>query len=222
MKRILVAITLCISVSSSAPAAVVLEFSPGTGGWTYDGAGTLTIHPTVLIDKGLGSVLDALVVNEATITLPSTFTVTGWGTGGPYSLIPVDAGFFSIEANGTTYFKGYLGEGDLVPVSDTSTLAGGYTSPQMDIASYQITDSGLLLGSDALAAIAAYGSVVLDFDIVFSGAEVGFRNMLENNLEGQDNFSGSISIIPEPATMTILGLGGLVLLRKRKQHKTGR
>ena len=87
---------------------------------------------------------------------------------------------------------------------------------------HQITDGSFQLGSDALGDIVAYGSVVLDFDIVFSGAEVGFRNMLENNLEGQDNFSGSISIIPEPATMTILGLGGLVLLRKRKQHKTGR
>jgi hypothetical protein len=215
MKRILFVITLCVLVSSSAPAMLVVEFSPGTGNWYYDGNGTLSISPIVLVDRGLSSVFDALVTDGATITLPSSFMVGGAGTAGPYTLVPMNYGVITIEGSGGLYFTGILGMGDLVPVTPTSTLGGAYTAPAMDITGYAVTAAGLALGSNALNAIAANIPGMLDFDLVFSGAVVGFRNMLENNLTGSDNFSGSITI-PEPATLMMLGLGGLALLRRRK------
>lgn len=215
MKRILFVITLCLAVSGSASAMLVVEFSPGTGSWSYDGAGTLSINQIVLVDRGLSSVSDALVADGATITLPSSFTVGGAGTAGPYNLIPMNHGQITIEGSGGVYFTGTLGTGDLVPITPTATLGGAYTSPAMDITSFTVTAAGLALGSDALDMIAAHPSAMLDFDLVFSGATFGFQNMLENNLIGSDNFSGSITI-PEPATLMILGIGGLALLRKRK------
>lgn len=218
MKRFLFTITLCALMSAPTFAVLVVEFSPGSGYWSYDGAGTLSINQTILVDRGLSTVSDALVSAGATITLPD-FEVSGAGTLGPYTLIPLGLAQITIEGGGFVYFSGTLLNGDLVPVTPTSTLAGAYTSPETDVTDYTVTVEGEALGSAALNAIANYGPGVLDFDLVLSGAPPeGFQYMLANGMTGQDNFSGTMAI-PEPATLMALGLGALALLRKRKAMK---
>ena len=46
-------------------------------------------------------------------------------------------------------------------------------------------------------------------------ASENFETMITSAGSGSNGFSGSMTIIPEPATLMLLGLGGL-LLRKRR------
>ena len=130
MKRLLLAITLCALMSAPTLAVPATEFSPGTGYWSYNGCGDLTITQDVLVDRGLGVTTDALVTDGARITLPS-FAIGGAGTPGPYTLNH-SCNQITIEGSGGVYFTGTLVAGNLVPVTPTSTLAGAYQFVQID------------------------------------------------------------------------------------------
>ena len=84
MKRLLLAITLCALMSAPTLAVPVAEFSPGTGYWSYNGCGDLTITQDVLVDRGLGVTTDALVAgNLVPVTPTSTLA-------GAYQFVEID------------------------------------------------------------------------------------------------------------------------------------
>jgi len=195
----------------------VLEFSPApdtAGQWHYNGAGILSFDQDIVIDSALGSNYDALV--GAHVYLP-TFQIGGI-PGSPYSLTPLGNSNITIKSadNSVTYMTGTLGVGDL---GTMGTVAGGYTQFQADITNLFITHEGAMLGSAALAILQNMKLPSLDFDLAFTGGSgpgyYSFADMLDRGGMGAGGFSGAMSV-PEPATVILLGLSGLAMIRRRR------
>jgi hypothetical protein len=213
---ILAALTSPILADTVTPQQV-LTFSPAVGSageWYYNGAGVLSFDQSITIDSGLGSNYDALV--GAHVYLP-TFQISGI-PGEPYTLTPLGTSQITIKSadSSVTYMTGTLAIGDL---GTLGTVAGGYTEFKADISNLFITHEGAALGSAALAILEQLGLPSLDFDLAFSGGSgVGYRSfadMLDRGGLGSGGFSGAMSV-PEPATVILLGLSGLAILRKRR------
>ena len=218
MKKIVIMIlALVICVGTPALATPTIEFSPNPdtgGGWFYDGAITLSFNQNIAIDKGMGSNYDALV--GSLVHIPTL--IVGAGAGGTYEVKPIGSPTISITSpdNSAVYLMGTLAGGDLVPVG---TIAGGYTSFKTDISNLVVTDAGKALGSAALNMMLYTQTCGLDFELSLQGGSGtnyrSFAQMLAGGYVGGNGFSGAMSI-PEPATIALLGLGSLTLLRKRK------
>ena len=215
MKWLITILVLVVCVGTPAFAAPTVEFSPdpGTAGnWSYDGAGTLSFDQDIAVDKGLGSNADALV--GSLVYIP-TLAVSGIPSG-PYTVSPIGSSTISIRSSdgSATYLVGTLIAGDLVPIG---TIAGGYTNFRADITDVAVTAAGQAIGSAALSAIML--AKALDFELSFQGGSGtnyrSFAKMMSGGYAGYNGFSGAMTI-PEPATIALLGLGSLALLKKRK------
>jgi hypothetical protein len=210
-------LVLLICAGTPAFATPAIEFSPnaGTGGsWQYDGAGTLSFNQYITIDSGMGSNADALV--GSLVYIP---TLTVSGSGSTYDMKPMGSSTIMITNTdkSSVYLTGTLGEGDLLTIG---TIAGGYTAFQTDITDIVITAAGDALGSAALDMMLYTQTLGLDFELSLQGGSgtnyQSFAQMLAGGYAGGNGFSGAMSI-PEPATIVLLGLGSLTLLRKRKR-----
>ena len=145
MKRISLGLAVCALLVVPSLAATTIEFGPG-GGWSYDGAGTLSFLQNCPVTMGLGTKTDPLI--DAYVHIPD-FTVGGI-PGAPYTLTPGSASItITHAANTVTYLTGTLGFGDLAPAG---SAALGYTAFRADITGITVNNS---IGSDALAAIAS-------------------------------------------------------------------
>ncbi len=204
MKRTSLCLAVCALFAVPSLAATTIEFSPGTGGWSYDGAGTLSFQQTYPVVKGLSSITDTLV--GAYVHIPD-LTVGGI-PGGPYTLTPVSATITITDStNVFTYLTGTLGNGDLIPAGTTGV---GYTVFQADITGITVTNP---IGSATLAAIGGMSVPRLDFELSLNGAGIDFKYMLDNDLTGYDGFSGAMTLVPVPAPGAILLAGiGTVLV----------
>ncbi len=205
------------TLADTVTAQQVLTFSPAGGSageWYYNGAGVLSFDQDVVIDSGLNSNYDALV--GARVYLP-TFQVSGI-PGEPYALTPLGTSQITITSadSSIVYMTGTLTISDLTTVG---TVAGAYTQFQADITDVFITHEGSALGSAALEILENLGVTSLDYDLSFTGGSgsgyKSFADMLDRGGIGSGGFSGSMSI-PEPATIALLGLSGLTLVRKRR------
>ena len=192
--------------------ATTIEFSPGTGSWSYDGAGTLSFQETYPVVNGLGLITDTLVGSN--VHIPN-LTVGGIPSP-PYTLTPVSATITITDSTNTvTYLTGTLGLGDLDPVGSTGV---GYTVFQADITGITVNNP---IGSAALAAIAGAPVPALDFELSMNGAGRSFQSMLDNGLTGHDGFSGAMTIVPVPAPGAILLAGiGTALAGWLKRSRT--
>ncbi|MHC4580083.1 MAG: hypothetical protein ACYS14_01405 [Planctomycetota bacterium] len=218
MKKLAMTI-LAFALLAAGPALATpsIEFSPGgstSGGWNYDGVGTLSFDQYIAVDSGMASNVDALV--GASVFVP-TLTV-GEGPGGSYQVKPLGSSVLTVRSEdySTVYLKATLNPGDLVPVG---TVGGLYTSFTSDLTDVLVTPEGKALGSAVLAAIANSGLTTLDFELSLQGGSgTNYRSlseMLTGGFTGGNGFSGAMTI-PEPATIALLTFGSLDLWRKRR------
>jgi hypothetical protein len=218
MKRlsiIIFAFVLCSGATVLATPSI--EFSPGgssSGGWNYDGAGTLSFDQYIAVDSGMAGNADALV--GASVFIP-TLTV-GEGPIGTFEVKPLGSSVLTVRSEdfSTIYLKATLNRGDLVPIG---TVGGLYTSFTSDLTDVVVTDEGKALGSAVLAAIANSGLTTLDFELSLQGGSGtnyhSIREMLDGGFTGGNGFSGAMTI-PEPTTIALLAFGSLAVWRKRK------
>jgi hypothetical protein len=216
-------VTLVLCAGTGAFGTPSIEFSPdaGTaGGWTYDGAGTLSFNQYIAVDAAMSSNADVLV--GALVYIP-TLTVAGIPDA-PYTVKPLGSSVLTVRSpdDGTIYLKATLSKGDLVAVG---TIGAAYTNFMSDLTDVTVTDAGKALGSAALSAIINSGTSTLDFELSLQGGSGtnyhSLTQMLAGGFVGGNGFSGAMSI-PEPATIALLSLGSLALWRKRRAPRRWR
>ena len=219
MKKLTLMSILVLLIASPSLAVPVIHFTEPLGateGWKYTGAANGTFTFNLEVDQGLGSGSDGLV-GLAVLVIPA-LDVSG-APGGPYTLNPQGTGEIKITnvAGTETYLKGTLGTGDLLAAG---SIGLAYWNIKDDITGLSFPDA-VPGGSAAIDAIVAAG-LPLDFDVALTGGPSTFPKMLDGTIPGQaasysDGATGSMTIVPEPATVALLGFGSLSLILRRRR-----
>ncbi len=214
MKRFLFMVGLCAMLAASASATPTLYFSPTvtSHGWTYDGAGTLSFPYEIKIDSTAFGPGDS--ANGLTVVLPD---LSVSGAGGMYTVTPLGDAFVRIVQGTAVRLEGTLSGGFLTTSGTTATAYPLFAADVTGITSPDGTNF-----SGALDSLLAAGSA--DVDMGFTGAfgsgYDSFAEMLDGCYEGNDGFTGSMSVAPVPAPGAVLlgsfGAGLVGWMRRRR------
>ncbi len=180
----------------------------------------------VLGIASMASATPVITVDRSTISPGEIATVTISGTveDQGYTQGPGGGGNYSIWADYTVAGNYYAGDNGIVSFSNIVQLpgAGGAAASETPIG----YDIATFDGFDILAASNIDASTGLYYDLVqaadwftvdVTGLELGTITIELDNLAASVRYgSVDITVIPEPATMTLLGLGGLLLRKRRK------
>ena len=208
MKKWVVLAFLCISVTAFAVPDI--QFSPGgtsPGGWYYDGNSNFSFSQDIDIDFVLGLQTDTLYnqfvyLPNMTLSSYTPSAIPGVGTG-----VIQTGGIVQIkDGSNNLLLSGTLASGTFIAAFATSSF---YPEILADIHVDYVNNS---INSDYLNIISV--GTYFDFNLSLQ-ASTNFGTMIQGNQTGSDGFSGSMTVIPEPMTIALLGLGGL-LLRKKK------
>jgi len=136
--------------------------------------------------------------------------VSGWTSNNPTSTFTTDF-FFGYDTTGTNQVKVFINGTTQDFVQNIDLDSGGALSVRFS----SITDfnSGSSVSYEAFI----NGGSVKTGSFTWSGTNENYINVYSNYTQNQgpvDNFE--ISAVPEPGSMALLGLGGLLLARRRR------
>jgi hypothetical protein len=192
-----------------ANASADIGFSTDEGGlWRYEGS-VFSFHQPVSVDLVQGATSDVLV--GAFVELPE-FEVTSFiqVLPGIYqgTIAPAPSQIVIRDGGGQALLTGELGTGGLFTIGSTASM---YPEIQADI-----TITGLAADAGSVLIQSYNLGDLLDFDLTLQSAGTNLGAVIASGGSYQgDTFSGSMTLIPEPATMILLGLGGLLLRRQQ-------
>ena len=200
-KSLVVLMVLSFAVAANAALPVGVEMMPSGD---MENGGDATTPPLYWSDTGTGTVG---VSSDTPDGSPQSLVVTGDETPGyDYGKYSHDYTDQSGYAVGTQIAVSYWYKGDV------------YTSIGVQGGGAYTTESGVATVWDRVTDW-TYTEAVLEV----TTAANGFSFYLYDNSGGPDNTLNpamadnvSFKVIPEPATMTLIGLGGLALIRRRK------
>ncbi len=103
-----------------------------------------------------------------------------------------------------------------------SIINSGVALSEIDVLSFDITgaDASLFdLPDFATATLIAGGSDTVEYDLSFAGASEGIYNALLtiSTDSGDVTYDLNATVIPEPTSLALLGLGGLALIKRRRR-----
>jgi len=116
-----------------------------------------------------------------------------------------------VEAGGSTYVSGVVGT-----LTNAAPATYSLDSAQMAAEVWYAFDQTLDIGPVASGQIAATGSTLTLTDVAYVGYHASNDTSVFSNWRGLYTSNFEATAIPEPATMCLLGLGGLVALKRKK------
>jgi len=195
-------ILLCASVFGD---VVDIQFSPGCetpGNWTYDGDVTLSFPQIIAVDLVNDATTDALYMER--VYIPDLVFSED------YTVVTPDGSLEIKDSVGNLLLSGTLDSGDFWYFF---TVAATHTEYKND---FVVTYINNTIGSDYLNTISV--GTQFDFNLTLQGDE-SFGDILGDGNTHTDGFSGSMDVIPEPATICLLGLGSLLLFGRRRASR---
>ena len=218
MKRVICLLVVASILSLAGISEGSIQFSPcGDGGWTYSGisssSGTFSFVQDIIIDSVNSQVVDALcgmsiVISDLSLQgysyeLNPYFGILGHG------MIASGATIQIVGALGTVVLEGTIAEDSYVDIGDTALM---FPLEDTDI---QVTyvASSISAYLDGISA-----GDYFDLNLTLNSPDLSFNQMIKNvmNTTETKTLSGTMTwMIPEPATIILLGIGGVLFTRKR-------
>jgi hypothetical protein len=205
MKKLLESLLVCAVLVTPALGVPDLSFNPETMGWFYDGGGTFTFSSDLTIRRVQGGTVDPLV--GLFVRIPQ-LAVSGLPSG-PYEL-SASTPFQIKDGSNNVLMSGTLHEGELIPLG---AVGLAYPYIKADVTNLTFNNT---IGSSLLTYWEANAAAGIDLNITIEN-NVDIRGILENGIADGDGLSGSMTLVPEPASICLFGLtAALGVVTRRK------
>ena len=204
MKKVFVVLAI-LAIASVAQAELLAT-------WTFaGGAGTVTENATVNADQVVFGDLVRTGLGQAS-TVAGQFSSNGWQDGGDVSfLVTLSAGYFISGAtlNMNSVQGSNTGPGTVQWQLNGSDVGASLVRTLSTTVSWNASIGAIGTGANTLS-IVAVGTASVTGGATASGGSLRINDL---------TMSGDVTPIPEPATMSLLGLGALAMALRRKIRK---